>query len=365
MVPYGEGDTVTKIKRSKLGLVRSAFLAALVMVLLAACGRPAGNGADVPAAPVTVTPVASATVTPVAPVTVTPAVTATPSETPLPPRPATTGTPPTATAEGSYTSYAVSPLGVHAWAYTVPTLQQYPHACMAGVLVPGDLIYHGISWEELDEACAWVGPAESVLERLSGKLRNHRGSGAPINLAIYVPEWTDYGDYGQPGSGVSIAETTELEAYLEEAIEVARDAQVTLAYGPATALVASDWEWGHSYTLDVELITELAARLRSDDLWIIRPMQMQFMYPPGPDFARAIAEYIDAVRAGNPSIAIWVHLALMDHEDAGAEYLAYRESLMHLDVAGTYMGVASGTTPELHPGTLRAMSTVLQMTAPD
>ncbi len=340
---------MTKIKRSNRGLLCSALLMALAMGLLTACGPPAGNGADTPAAPLSVTPT----------------VTSSPSPHPVPPLSDTPDAPPTTTAEDSYTPYDTNPLGVHAWAYTVATLQQYPHACMVGVLVPSDILHHGISWDELGEACEWVGPAESVLDRLRGKLRNHRGSGAPINLAIYVPEWTDYGDYGQPGSGVTITETTQLQAYLEEAIEVAAESQVTLAYGPATALVASDWEWGHSYSLDGELISELASVLRPGDLWIIRPMQMQFMYPPGPDFARAIADYIDTIRAGNPGIAIWVHLALTNDEGAGAKFLAYRESLMQLDVAGTYMGVASGTTPELHAGTLREMGIVLQATAPD
>ena len=336
---------MTGIRLARSDLARSVFFVGLAAVLLAAGGQPAD------AANVSVAPVAATLSTPSATSSLLRQLRLLNSSVGTPAEP--------------YTDRDASPLGVHVWAYTVRTLRQHPHACMAGVLVPGDLMRHRVTWAQLARTCAWVGPAESVLDRLSTKLRHHKGAGAPINVAIYVPEWTDYGDYGQPGSGVSITETTELQAYLAHAVELAEEMDVAVAYGPSTALVASEWHWGQSYVLDGELITALAGQLRPGDLWMIRPMQMQFMFAPGADFAEAINEYIGYIRAGNPDVAIWVHLALQNTRGAGDEFLAYRESLMDLDVAGTYMGVASGTTPRLHPGTLREMNVVLRATAPD
>lgn len=262
-----------------------------------------------------------------------------------------------------FTPYTVSPLGAHAWSYNADTLLAHPHDCMAGVLVPGELLYQGgYTWEQFADVCQWVGPAESVLERLSSKVANHVGAGSPVNVAIYVPEWPDYGDYGQPGSGVDPEEVEQLEAYLTDAVAMAQDHGVALAYGPSTALVSSEWVWGQSYTLDGDVIAGLAALLRPGDLWIIRPMQMQFVFGPGPDFAGAIEEYLDYIHAGNPDVSVWVHLALQHHEGAGDEFLAYRESLMGLDIAGTYMGVAGGNEPDRHAGTVCEMQAVFDAT---
>lgn len=257
------------------------------------------------------------------------------------------------------------PWGTQTWGYNYAAMLSYSHpGCIMSVPAlwqfgpppPDPNAWPALSaaFAAMDVACDNVGLVDSAIARLEGKATNLLNHGIAFYYVAYGPEGT---------AGVPEAETDPalMPSYAEELVGFAGDHGLRVVYGPSTELLALEWDWGYTYTLNSELIINLASLLPDDAVWFVRPFQFQLIYADDPDgFRAAVDELVGYIHQGNPALEIWAQLLLSPYE-AGLDFLNSRQSLVGA-VDATYMEVAGPSTPQYHPGTLEAMEAVWQAT---
>lgn len=232
------------------------------------------------------------------------------------------------------------PIGGHAWGSVDELWVRTGSECVIAAPVPSQL---EVTYTDLRTRCDYTGPAESNYDRFVSQVARATAQGA--NAAVYVPELVPQTPPGE--SGVPIEEGEELELYLEAALNATDNAGLVMVYGPSTVLlkVNPDQPWNQLWDLDLQRITELAAMMPDDSLWLIRAFNMEVAC--GRDeacFRGAITEYVAAIHAGNPDVAVHVHLKLPP--DGVEDFLTRRSWLDGTNVVGVYAGLGPRSTGE-------------------
>lgn len=303
----------------------------------------------------TPTPTNTPTFTPTPTPTPTSTPTSTPTFTPNPPTPTFTPTPTDTPAPPPAGDIDV---GVHGWNYILDTMVAHPQDdAIISVLIPSMMYAEGYDYPDLVAAAGYAGPADAKLDSLSSVAVNHAGRGG--NVLIYVPE------ANSTAGNVPVEETIYLENYLAQFVDVTTQNGYIPVYGPGLSLVSDPdtWRYGAAYDLQVERIGDLAGMLPDNSFWILRMNTPEHMYrDDAPAFGEAVREYVEAVKAGNPTLKIVLHLSCIPGKEE--EFLAFVDvSRPYIDQAYAGIDYPFPDDPNYDPdGTIITLTEILART---
>ena len=268
--------------------------------------------------------------------------------------------------EQGWTPARYYPWGLQSWGYNWEAMLTYSHpGCIMSI---PNLWQFGpdpsqADWPSLlaaldlmNAACPNVGLVDSNYARLTGKATNVMNHGGEFGFIAYGPE----GLQGVPPEEV---DPELMPGYAQQLVDFATANGKRVVYGPATESLSLEWQWGVTYTLDAELIVELASLLPDDSVWFVRPFQFQSIYHDDPDgFRAAVEELVGYIHEGNPTLVTWAQLFLSPTVDElGMDFLSSRQTLVGV-VDATHMELIGPNEPGYWDETLAAMQVVWDAT---
>lgn len=157
-----------------------------------------------------------------------------------------------------------------------------------------------------------VGASLTRLQELSERAEEE---GVPYEALAYSLE---------AGRNTPIEEQRDLVGATRQAAQVAHEHGKLLIMGPGFKLMEANW-------------ADYPSMAAYADVWVIQSQRLQ-VDPPGPGYRREIERTINQIRAGNPTVSIWVQISVTPGARilSAEEVLAYRESIADL-VDGVYI----------------------------